>query len=261
MTKRTLVEARALITGASSGIGRAIAIELARQHARLVIVARREEPLANTAEQIRALGASVELVAADITEPSGRQQAMDTAIAAYGGLDLLVNNAGIGAFGLFEDAAEDRLRRIMEVNFFALVEMTRLALPVLRRGVKPMVVNISSLLGLRAAPRSPEYCASKFAVQGFSEAVRVEWMRHGIDVLVVCPGTTQTDFTANAMTASQKPHWSEHPGVSAEEVARKTVRAIRAGKRQIAPFPWAGFYFLANRLAPGLMDRILARYV
>ena len=104
-----------------------------------------------------ALGRPVEVVVGDITDPATRQQALDAAQSKLGGLDILVNNAGVGATGLFEDAKPERVRRVMETNFFALVEMTRLALPLLRRGVKPMLVNVSSILGHRGVPYNSEY--------------------------------------------------------------------------------------------------------
>jgi short-subunit dehydrogenase len=260
MPKRPLAGSRAIVTGASSGIGRALAAELALEGVLVVAVARRADRLAVLADEIRSPGGAVETVAADVTDPAGRQQAVEAAVRAYGGLDILVNNAGIGAFGRFEQADPERLRRVMEVNFFALVEMTRAALPELKRGTRPIVVNISSVLGHRAVPRSAEYCASKFAVRGFSESIRVELRRNGIDVLVVSPGLTRTDFTASAASRGEKPDWPQHAGVSAEYVARRTVRAIRAGKREIMPFAWGRVLRFVNHFAPALVDRIFARY-
>ena len=260
MSKRTLAGSRAIVTGASSGIGHALAVELAREGVRLVVVARRADRLAALAGEIQSAGGVVTSLAADVTDPAARQRVVDTAVSAYGGLDILVNNAGIGAFGRFEQSDPERLRRVMEVNFFALVELTRAALPELKRGTKPIVVNISSVLGHRAVPRSAEYCASKFAVQGFSESIRVELRRDGIDVLVVCPGLTRTEFTASSISRGDKPDWPPHAGVSAEYVARRTVRAIRAGKREIMPFGWGRVLRFMNHLAPSLVDRILARY-
>jgi len=121
-------------------------------------------------------------------------------------------------------------------------------------------VNISSVLGHRAVPRSAEYCASKFAVEGLSQSLRVEFKPLGIDLLVVCPGLTQTEFTANSIDPSEKPGWPEHPGVPAEYVARKTIQAMRAGRRAIMPFAWGRFLCLMNSIAPSLVDRFLARY-
>ena len=116
-----------------------------------------------------------------------------------------MNNAGVGAMGPFADADPQAVRRVMETNFFALVEMTRLALPLLKQGVRPIVVNISSILGHRGVPYNSDYCASKFAVQGFSESIRAEFTRLGIDVLVVSPGTTETEFFDRVIEHTAKP--------------------------------------------------------
>jgi short-subunit dehydrogenase len=259
--KRNLQNGRAIVTGASSGIGHAVAIELARQGAGVVVVARREDRLRPLAQQIAALGRPIEVVVGDITDPATRQRAIDAAQAKLGGLDILVNNAGIGAMGLFEEASPERVRRVMETNFFALVEMTRLALPLLKQGVAPMVVNVSSILGHRGVPYSSEYCASKFAVQGFSESIRTEFARHGIDVLVVSPGTTETEFFDRAIESTAEPKWPKHKPVTAAQVARQMVRAIRLGKHEIIPYGWGRVLCRLNRLSPGLVDGIMARYV
>ncbi len=260
MSRRTLQNSRAIVTGASSGIGHALALELARAGARLVVSARRADRLAHLAQAITAHGGEVRSVVGDVTEPATREQIVDTAHSAYGGLDVLVNNAGMGAFGRFEQADAQRLRRVMEVNFFALAEMTRLALPLLKQGNQPLIVNISSVLGHRALPQCLEYCASKFAVQGLSESLRVELRPLGIDVLVVCPGTTQTEFFTQSLDAENKPDWPQHFAVTAEYVARKTVQAMQAGRREIMPFAWGKLMVWINRLAPALLDRYLARY-
>jgi short-subunit dehydrogenase len=261
--KRTLQNSRAIVTGASSGIGRAVALELARCGAGVVIVARREDRLRELAGQIAALERPipVELVVGDITDPATRQRALDAAQSKLGGLDILVNNAGVGAMGLFEDAAPDRVRKVMETNFFSLVEMTRLALPILKKGVHPILVNVSSILGHRGVPYSSEYSASKFAVQGFSESIRAEFTKLGIDVLVISPGTTETEFFDSVIDSTAQPKWPEHKPVSAAEVARQTVAAIRAGRHEIIPYRWGRVLCWLNRLSPRLVDRVMTRYV
>jgi short-subunit dehydrogenase len=261
MSKREIQGSRAIVTGASSGIGREIARELAHQGAEVVVVARREDRLRELADQIKGAGGRVEMVVGDITDPATRQKAIDTALSRFGGLDILVNNAGIGAVGLFEHAGAERVRRIMEVNFFALVEMIRLALPLLKQGTKPIVVNVSSILGHRGLPYSSEYCASKFAVQGFSQSLRAELSVHAIDVLVISPGTTETEFSANVIERTGEPTWPEHKVVSAAEVARQTVRAIRQGRHEIIPYRAGKMLCWLNRLSPTLVDKLVARYV
>lgn len=259
--KRDLNNRRAIVTGASSGIGRETALELARQGVDVVVVARREERIRQLVEQIRALGRKAEPVVGDITDPAIRQAALDVAQSKLGGLDILVNNAGVGATGLFEIGDPDRVRRVMEVNFFALVEMTRAALPLLKQGVRPIVVNISSILGHRGVPHNSEYAASKFAVRGFSESIRAEFSRLGIDVLVVSPGTTETEFFDSVLENKTEPNWPKHKAVSAARVAREIVQAMRSGRHEIIPYVWGRVLSRLNRLSPRLIDWLMTRYV
>jgi short-subunit dehydrogenase len=261
MMKREIENHRAIVTGASSGIGHALTVELVRGGAGVVAVARREDRLRQLAEQAAGFGRPIELVAGDVTDPAVRQRVLDAAQSKLGGLDILVNNAGVGAMGLFEDAESERLRRVMEVNFFSLAEMTRLALPMLKQGVKPIVVNVSSILGHRGVPHSSEYCASKFAVQGFSESIRAEFARLGIDVLVVSPGTTETEFFDSVIDSSSEPNWPKHKPVTATEVARQIVHAIRLGRHEIIPYRWGRVLCWLNRLSPRLVDGMMAKYV
>jgi short-subunit dehydrogenase len=215
-----------------------------------VVVARREDRLRELAGQIAAAKpqARVEIVVGDITDPVTRQAALGAARSKLGGLDILVNNAGVGATGLFEDATPERVRRVMETNFFSLVEMTRLALPVLKQGVHPILVNVSSILGHRGVPYN-------------SESIRTEFTKLGIDVLVVSPGTTETEFFDRVIDSTGKPKWPEHKPIGAAEVARQMVVAIRKGRHEIIPYRWGRVLCWLNRLSPRLVDGIMARYV
>ena len=186
---------------------------------------------------------------------------IEAAKVDFGGLDILVNNAGVGAIGPFETSDPERVRRVMEVNFFALVEMTRQTLPLLHQGFRQsLIVNISSILGRRGVPHNSEYAASKFAVQGFSESIRAELAATGIDVLVVCPGTTDTEFFDQVIESKGGPKWPEHKAVTAEAVARATVRAMRRGSHEITPYLWGKVLVLMNRVSPWLVDKLMARY-
>ena len=259
MTRRTLAGGRAIVTGASGGIGRAIALELARHGVDLVVVARRQERLEQLCAEIQSLGQRAELIVGDLTDSAVRQAAVDRASSAFGGLDILINNAGVGALGPFDQAQPERLRRVMEVNFFALAEMTRAALPLLKQGRRPILVNIGSILGHRGVPRSSEYCASKFAVEGFSQSLRAELAPHGIDVLVVSPASTESEFF-NHLVEQQGPiSWRSRRPASAESLARATVRALRRGQHRLLPTWSARFIDWANRLSLRLMDRLIAR--
>jgi short-subunit dehydrogenase len=261
MARRRLEGLRILITGASQGIGRALADLAARRGARVVAAARSGPLLQELKDQLVPLGVHLEIVTGDITRPEDRQQMIDAAVKAYGGLDVLVNNAGVGATGHFAEAGPDRLRQIMEVNFFALIEMTRLALPLLRQGRTPALVNISSVAGKRAIPARSEYSASKFAVEGFSESLRPELARDGIDVIVICPGLTQTNFSHNMIEQKARMPMDHMRGMTAEAVAAATLRALERGRRDIILTLQAKLIALVNRFLPGLADRIAARKV
>ena len=259
MARRSLQGSRVVITGASSGIGRELARALAREGAQLLLVARREERLRQLADELTGTGAQVEIVAGDVTDPELRQTICQRTSSAFGGLDVLVNNAGVGALGRFDEAMPERLRQMMEVNFFALVEMTRVALPLLVGGRNPLVVNVSSILGHRGIPLMTEYSASKFAVQGFSEALRAELAARGIDVLVASPGTTETEFFTSQVESPGTAPWSGRRGVPADVVARRIVNAMRRGQHEVIPSFEGRILVWLNRLSPRLVDAIMRR--
>jgi short-subunit dehydrogenase len=260
MRFRQLINRRALVTGASSGIGRALAIELARRGVDLILLARREDRLAEVSQEIARLGRRAVCVAGDVTDPTIRRRALAAARVQLGGLDILINNAGVAAHGRFADADPGRVRPIMEVNFFAPVALIREALPLLRDGVQPIVVNIGSILGRRGSPHKSEYSASKFALHGFSEAVRPELARLGIDVLVVAAGPTETEHFDVLLEGTAKLPWGDPPRQPPNQVARAIVRAIEHGRHEIVT-GWRGrALLLLNRIAPRLVDRIMSRY-
>lgn len=202
-----------------------------------------------------------EIVVGDVTDETKRREALDRAQSVFGGLDGLINNAAVGAFGLFSESPAERLREIMEVNFFAAAELTREALPLLQLGNQPIIVNVGSILGHRGIPRMSEYCASKFAMQGLSQAIRVELRQMGIDLLVVSPGTVETEFYDNVIAGRNGARWQKGYSVSGADVARATIKAMRRRKREIFPNLFGRFLVWANKNAPGTVDRVLARYV
>ena len=264
MAKRTLSGMRAIVTGASAGIGRQIALRLAAAGAHCVATARREDALNSLAEEAgeigRKTGAKIEVVAGDITDSAVREALRSRAVSAFGGLDAVVNNAGVGAFGRFDEGDGDRLRRIMEVNFFAVADMTRESLPLLKEGNKSIIVNVGSILGHRAIPRMHEYCCSKFALRAFSESLRVELTTVGVDLLLVSPGTTETEFYDQVIHGRGKVPWDKGKGVTAEAVARATLLAMKRGKREIIPNRIGGMLVWANQRVPKIIDRVLRRY-
>ena len=258
--RRTLRDARLLITGASQGIGRSLAERAADRGARVLAAARSLELLQDLQTTVRQRGQVLEIVQADVTRPADRQRLMDAALHHFGGLDILINNAGIGATGPFADCAPERLRTIMEVNVFGLTETTRLFIPLLKQGNRPAIVNVSSVLGKRAVPGMSEYCASKFAVQGFSEALRAELAKDGVDVLVVNPGRTRTEFNQHQLERKSRRVFASYSGgQSPERVAKATLRALECGKNEISLTVPGKLLVLVNRFMPRLLNWLLAR--
>ncbi len=259
--RRTIAGSRILITGASQGIGKALAEQASLRGGRVLAAARSADLLRELAEQVRGKGGVLETVLADVTSPEDRQRMVEAAVRHFGGLDILINNAGIGATGHFADCGPERLRKIFEVNFFGLTETTRACLPLLRQGRRPAIVNISSIAGKRAIPARSEYSASKFAVQGFSEALRAELAKDGIDVLVICPGLTQTNFSKNMLEQKAKLQLDHMRGMTPEQVAWATLRAVERGKNEITLTFQARLIAFVSRFFPRLADRIAARKV
>lgn len=252
--------ARTVLTGASSGIGLALAHQLAREGARLVLASRDKNRLGTLAGALRDQGGETVVVPTDVTDPVQRLNLVEAARSALGGIDVLLNNAGVGATGFFDDTGEEKLRRVFELNFFATTELTRLTLPLLRLGRNPMIVNVASVLGRRAIPGYTEYCASKFAVVGWSESLRAELAGQGVHVLTVCPGSIETAFRENLLEARVRFAYHERSRMSADRCAELIVRAMRQRRREVVITGRAKLLVWLNRLAPRLLDWGLERY-
>jgi len=257
--RRELAGLRLLVTGASQGIGRAIALLAAKRSMKVLAAARNQELLNQLAAE--AGGAAIEVVASDVATSEGRDAMVRAAKEKLGGLDVLVNNAGIGATGHFADSSPDVLRSIMETNFFGTVETTRAFLPLLREGKTPAVVNVSSILGRRAIPGRSLYSASKFAVEGWSQAIRAEFARFDIDVITINPGLTQTNFSQNMLEKKAKQSLDHMRGMSPEGVAEATLDALAAGKKTVSLTFQGKALLFASRFLPGLVDRIAKKRV
>ena len=259
MARRTLDNARVLLTGASSGIGWALAEQLGRCRVRLLLTARRQARLEQLRRQLSGQGVEVDCLSGDIAEASTRGQLLDHVHQRWGGLDILINNAGRGAIGPFAQATPQRLRQIMEVNFFAPAELTRQALPLLRQGQRPLVVNIGSVLGHVAVPGKSEYCASKFALRGLSDALRCELKREGIDLLLVNPNTTRSEFFDRLL--ERDADVAVNPlSMSPESVARKILVAVQRGRAELQLTLSGKAMIWLDRLCPWLWRRCLTRW-
>ncbi len=249
-------ESVAIVTGASSGIGEALCDLLLQRGCHVVAVARRERIESMTSPT----DAKVVPVVGDITDANIRDRVVEAASEIGGGkIDLLVNNAGIGAIGPFADATEERLRRVMEVNFFAPAELIRSCLPALRRGRAPVICNVSSVLGHRAVPDKSEYCASKFAMHGLSDSLRAELTGDGIQVTLVSPSTTRSEFFDSLIETDASAKSNSIGSWAPERVARATLAAICARRSEVILSVGGKALVYADRLAPPIMNHLLGR--
>lgn len=245
----------AIVTGASSGIGEAAARALALRGAAIVLAARNEESLKSLANGISASGGRVLVVKTDVTDRESVEGMVERAVDEFGAPDILVNNAGLGLSGQVAELRVEDLRYVMEVNLIGPLNCIQAALPHMKPGGR--IINVSSVVGKRALPKVGGYCASKFALNGLSDALRVEVAKRGITVTSVQPGTTSTAFRNNARrTRDEKRGWRP-PGVTPERVAEKIVRAAEKGGRDVYVRFTDRLFVAGTTLAPGLADRVL----
>jgi short-subunit dehydrogenase len=261
--RRNLHRQAVLLTGGSRGIGRCIAERLADYGCRLALAARGEQDLQKAVEELRARGIEAHGIAGDLTCAADRERIVAETVQKLGGLDVLVNNAGTCSFGEFDSSNEDVLRQIMEINFFAPVELTRLCLPhLLQSAHRPAIVNVASICGRRGFPSFPEHSASKFALAGITEALRCEFARFDVDVLLVVPGLAKVnDFDKHLLRNEGRIHIDWQRVQRPEKVARGIVRALRWNRRETVIGWLAMQIHRLQRVWPSLMDAILIRKV
>jgi short-subunit dehydrogenase len=259
--RRNLRGARILITGASSGIGRCLAEQAAREGARLALVARTADNLAELAGALAASGAETIALPADLTSEHDRQNVLARVVERFDGLDVLINNAGVGSWGHFTESSEAISRQVMEVNFFAPAELIRLAIPVLRRGSYPAIVNVASMCGRRGVPAWTEYSASKFALCGLTEALRGEMVRFGIDVLLVLPGLTRSELWQHLVHDTGRYRLDLSKAMTPEYVAAGILRALKKNRTETILGREARWILGVHRFLPCLGERVLARQV
>jgi NAD(P)-dependent dehydrogenase (short-subunit alcohol dehydrogenase family) len=249
-----------LITGGSSGIGKALAFAFGRAGAAIVITGRQEMPLLAASAELSEAGILTLPVVADVSRREDNERAVNATIARFGRLDVLINNAGITMRALFADADPDVIRAVMEINFFGTVYATHYALPhLLKTGGS--IVGISSIAGYRGLPVRSGYSASKFAMNGFLEALRTELLHTGVHVLTACPGFTTTNIRFSALgkkgEVTGETVRDEGRMMSAEEVAERIRRATQARKRSLVLTTQGKMTVFLNKWLPGLMDRLV----
>ncbi len=227
-----LHDRRGIVTGAGSGIGRAVAVEFARRGGRLLLVGRRSGPLTETAELVTAAGGQAGVLACDITAPGAPQQLVDAALDGFGALDLLVNNAGNVRAGRLEDHSVDDVRAMVDLNLLAPILLTRQAMPHLRAAGaqrSSVVVNMASGIALVPLPFYSTYAATKSGIAGFGHALRRELHDAGVHVATVYPGATATAMM-DSSSAGEDLGFARRP---VDDVVADIIAALDRGEHEI----------------------------
>lgn len=250
----------AVVTGASSGIGLAIAEQLATAGVAVVLGARRTDRLEQAVRAIVASGGRAEAVAADVSQESEVGALVSRAQSAFGRLDIMVCNAGFGYYGTVDEMPSEVMRRMMDVNFMGSFYGARAALPIFRRQGHGHLIFISSIVGKRGIPFMSGYSATKSAQASFAESVRAEFVGSAVHVSCVFPVSTTTEFR-HAMERDFGHHVSGlGPKQSVAEVAAAVVNCVRRPRPEVFPHRASRALAVLNALAPGLTDRVVRRY-
>ncbi len=248
-----------IVTGASSGIGEALAREFALRGANVVLGARSEDKLKSITEQIRSTGAKAAYAACDVVKPEDCKELIDTAVKEFGGVDVLICNAGLSMRAIFDDVDLSVLHRLMDVNFWGAVNCCKYALPYLQKS-KGSIVGISSVAGLHGLPGRTGYSASKYAMTGFLETLRIENLKKGLHVMVACPGFTASNVRFSALTAdgSQQGATPRNEGkmMTSAQVAKIVANATARRKRLCLMEAEGRATHFIKKFAPRLLDKL-----
>jgi short-subunit dehydrogenase len=253
-----------IITGASSGIGKSCAIEMAKRGANLVLAARQYVTLCElTAMLEKTYGIKAVAVQADVSREEDCKFIVKQALLTFSKVDVLINNAGLSMRALFNDLDLSVLKNLMDVNFWGTVYCTKYALPEILK-TKGTIVGVSSIAGYRGLPGRTGYSASKFAMNGFMEALRTELLKTGVNVLVACPGFTTSNIRVAALAENGQAHgetsMEEGKMMSPEAVAENIVNGIAARKRTLVMTGQGKLTVWLNKLLPGLADNLVFKH-
>jgi len=247
-----------IITGASSGIGEACAIAFANRGAKVVIAARNQERLQLVGEKIRNIGAEVLAVKCDVALPTDCENLILQTISNFGKLDVLINNAGISMRAIFNDTPIEVIKKVMEINFWGAVYCTKYALPHLLFS-KGSVVGVSSIAGYIGLPARTGYSASKYAMQGFFDALRTENLKTGLHVMIVCSGFTASNIRNTALSADGLPQGEsprdESKMMTAEEVASHILLGVIKRKRTLVLTTEGKLAVFLSKLFPKFIEK------
>ena len=248
----------ALVTGASSGIGRLLALRLARQGASVALVARREAELEAVASEIRAHSGEAMVLPCDVADANQVADSAALALKHFGAVDILVNNAGYGGQRTFLDWDLQDMERIMQVNYFGAVYFTKALLPQMVARKSGWLVFVSSVTGRIASPEKTAYAASKFAMTGFAEALSIEVEGAGVHLLTVYPGVIHTPFFSEQMLENMPPG-SRRSMVEPDGLVDAIIEALAKGKRELTYPGGLAAGYVVRALAPGFLRQQVMR--
>jgi dehydrogenase/reductase SDR family protein 7B len=253
-----------IITGASSGIGKALAFECGKRGGKIILCARNEQNLNKAGEELKKENVEFILVKADVSQESDCRKLIEKTIEKYGRIDILINNAGISMRALFQDVDLKVLHRLMDTNFWGTVYCSKYALPHLLK-TKGSLVGISSIAGYKGLPGRTGYTASKAAMQGLLDVIRMENLKKGLHVLVACPGFTASNIRNVALSkdgSSQgETPLDEGKLMTAEQVASEIAEAIDKRKRTLLLSMQGRLTILINKFFPSLMDKVVYNHM
>jgi len=263
--KRTPMNGKVVvITGASSGIGRSLAFSFSAKGAAVVLFARQAEKLEEIRLELAAAGRKVLCVTGDVSREEDCNRLIEAAVGQFGGVDVLVNTAGISMRALFEEVDLSVIRKVMDVNFWGAVYCTKSALPFLLER-KGSVVGVSSIAGKKGLPGRTAYSSSKFALEGFLETLRTETLHQGLHVLVACPGFTASNIRNNALSkdgsAQGESPRDEQQMMTPDEVAERICRAVIGRKRDLVLTLNGKLAVLLNNWFPSWSDRLVFNHM
>lgn len=261
---RSFEDKVAVVTGAASGIGRALAQDLARRGADLALVDVSAAALAETAERCVASGRRVTTHVVDVADAARMEALAAEVMAQHGRVELLVNNAGVSVTGTFEEQSLDDMHWIVGVNFWGVVHGCKFFLPHLRKAREAHIVNLSSMFGLIGLPTQSSYCATKFAVRGLSEALWAELRGSGIGVTSVHPGGVKTNIVRDSRTADPDAKQKlieqfDRLAMSPDKAAAKILRAVERDRLRVVICPESRAADWAKRFFPAAVHHLVAR--
>jgi dehydrogenase/reductase SDR family member 7 len=253
------------ITGASSGIGEALAQEFANKGAKLVLSARRIEELERVKKNLNLPDSAVLVLPMDMLDFDSFQSKVDSVLAHFGQIDVMVHNAGLSQRGLFQEMSAADITRLMDTNFTSVVALTRLVLPIMVARKSGAFLVTSSVSGKLGTAYRTMYAASKHALQGFFDSLRGEVWRDGVRVTIVCPGYIKTNISLNAISKDGQPYGqmdeNQAKGIPADVCAQKMIKALQSGKHEVVI---AGFMetlgTVLKRFSPALLWQFTKNY-